>query len=91
MILERHEVCDIHSYDMLAPKMHPKFVAAKLFPKSLLCDSHLLTILDGVVFNISICQRICSSSTSNPFKALARGSVFGHLLGDGRALRNEVL
>ena len=38
MILERHEVCDIHPYDMLAPKMHPKFVAAKLFPKSLLCN-----------------------------------------------------
>ena len=91
MILERHEVGNIHPYDMLTTKMHTKFIATKLFPKSLFCNSHLLSVLDGVVFNSSISQCISSSPTSKSSQTLTRGRMFGSLFWDGRALRNEVL
>ena len=91
MILERHEVGNIHPYDMLTTKMQTKLIATKLFPKSLLCNSHLLSVLDGVVFNSSISQCISSSPTSKSFQTLTRRGMLGSLFWDGRALRNEVL
>ena len=58
MILERHKIGDIHPYDMLTTKMHPKFIATKLFPKSLLGSGHLLSVFDRIILNSCICQRI---------------------------------
>ena len=31
-ILKRNEVCDIHSYDMLATEMNSKFISLQLMP-----------------------------------------------------------
>ncbi len=84
MILERHKVGNIHPYDMLTTKTHPKSIAMKLFPKSLLGNGHRLPVLDSVVFNSSISLSVSSSPArkrrrSRPSQALPKGWMFGYL------------
>ena len=52
---QAYEVCDIESYDMLTTEAHPKFIAPKLFPKSLFRDGHLLSVFYRIILNSCIC------------------------------------
>ena len=59
-ILQRHKVCDIHSYNMLTTKMDSRFVAFQLLPESVFSWCHRSAVLHSIVFNATVCNSLSS-------------------------------